>query len=146
MERRQRQENKKKTAEAARQLERDIKQNGIFNAETAVTNPQYMSLITQQRIAQKKAMEKNGITEADLKAEYEKGYAAARRDLTVFYIRMFNAAVAISLHRLFKFGETRIVRVLTDMQEIMTWEICTDDILKRCHDETGIDICCGDYD
>lgn len=145
-ERRQRQEDKKKTVDAARQLERDIKRNGIFAAETAVSNPYYMSQITQKRLAQKRNMEKNGITEADLKAEYEKGYAAARSDLSIFYIRMFYSAIAISLHRLFKFGETRIERVLSDVKWIMTEEICTDDILARCHNETGIDICCGDYD
>lgn len=145
-ERRQRQEDRKKTAEAARQLERDTKRNGIFNAETAVSNPYYMTQITQKRLEQRKAMEKNGITQADLKAEYDKGYAAARRDLAVFTMRMFYSAIAISLHRLFKFGETRILRVLDDVQWIMTEEICADDIIARCKSETGIDICNGDYD
>lgn len=146
LERKQSREDKKLQAAAALQLERDIKKNGIFNAQTAVTNPHYLGQITQQRLAQKKAMEKNGITEADLKAEYEKGYAAARRDLATFTMRMFYSAIAISLHRLFKFGETRIFRVLEDVQWIMTEEICTADIIARCKEETGIDICNGDYD
>lgn len=145
-ERRQRQEDRKKAAEAARQLERDTKQNGIYNAETALSNPYYLTQITKKRIEHRKEMEKNGITQADLKAEYEKGYAAARRDLAIFTMRMFYSAIAISLHRLFKFGETRIERVLSDVQWIMTEEICTDDIIARCKSETGIDICNGDYD
>lgn len=119
---------------------------GIFDAKEAVRNPFYLRQVAKQRFDHRKQMEKNGITQEDLKAEYERGYASARRDLTVFYIHMFYSAIAISLHKLFGFGEKRIVRVLQDVQETMAWEICTDDIIERCREETGIDICCGDYD
>lgn len=146
MERMKARDSKKQTIAAAKLLESDIKRKGIFDANTALSNPYYMTQIVNQRITQRKAMEKNGITEADLKAEYEKGYAVARRDLTVYAIRMFCAATAISLHRLHKFGESRIARVLEDVQCVMNEEICTDDILDRCKAETGIDIRCGDYD
>lgn len=145
-ERRQRQEDKKKATEAAWQLEQDVKQFGIFDAYKAVTNPCYLSQITKQRVAQQKQWEQNGITKADLKAEYNKGYAAARRDLAAFTAQMFYSAIAISLHRLLKFGETRICRILDDVQLIMTEEICTDDIIRRCREETGIKIVENGYD
>ncbi len=127
-------------------MNRTSKKTGIFDAKEAVRNPFYLQQVTKQRLEQRKEMEKNGITKEDLKAEYNRGYAAAHRDLTVFTMRMFYSAIAISLHRLFKFGEARILRVLDDVQWIMTEEICTDDIMQRCRDETGIDITSGDYD
>jgi hypothetical protein len=145
-EREQKNADKRAAAEAARKFEQDIKKTGIFDAKEAVRNPFYLQQVTKQRLEQRKEMEKNGITKEDLKAEYNRGYAAARRDLTVFTMRMFYSAIAISLHRLFKFGEARILRVLDDVQWIMTEEICTDDIMQRCRDETGIDITSGDYD
>lgn len=145
-EREQKNADKRATAEAARKFEHDIKKRGIFDAKEAVRNPFYLRQVTKQRLEQRKEMEKNGITKEDLKAEYNRGYATARKDLTVFYVRMFYSAIAISLHKLFGFGETRIVRVLQDVQETMTFEICTGDIIERCREETGIDIRCGDYD
>lgn len=131
--------------DAAVQYQRDMKHGGV-NARTALSNPAYLAQHIAAEKKRREAWEKNGITEADLKAEYEKGYAVARRDLTVYAIRMFCAATAISLHRLHKFGESRIARVLEDVQCVMNEEICTDDILERCKAETGIDIRCGDYD
>ena len=131
--------------DAAVQYQRDMKHGGV-NARTALSNPAYLAQHIAAEKKRREAWEKNGITEADLKAAYEKGYAVARRDLTVYAIRMFCAATAISLHRLHKFGESRIARVLEDVQCVMNEEICTDDILDRCKAETGIDIRCGDYD
>lgn len=43
-------------------------------------------------------------------------------------------------------GETRIIRTLDRVQEIMTEEICTADIMQRLKQETGIDIFDSDYD
>ena len=145
-ERLEQKEARKKSAEAAKRFERDVKTKGIYDAHEAVKNPFYMQKVVNQRLDQHKNWDINGITKEDLNAEYEKGYAAARRDLTVFYAQMFYSAISISLHRMHKFGETRIERVLNDVKLIMTEEICTDDIRERCLRETGINIRCGDYD
>lgn len=61
-------------------------------------------------------------------------------------MRFFYSAAAIASHRLFGFGETRICRLLDDIQLIMTEEITTYDIIQRCKDETGVDIFENDYD
>lgn len=53
------------------------------------------------------------------------------------------AAVAISLHRRYKFGKDRIVTVISDAEKLLTeqkrngWQT---DIIKMCSEETGVDI------
>ncbi len=92
------------------------------------------------RKSERDGWDRNGITKADLDREYQRGYKAAQKEMAAFYGKYFFASVAIALHRDFKFGKERIRRVLDAMYEIMTWEITTCDILKRCQDETGIEI------
>lgn len=91
-------------------------------------------------------LSKNGITPDDLRNEYKRGYDAARKDLTGFTMRMFYCALALATHELYGHGETRIIRTLDRVQEIMTEEICTADIAARLKRETGIEIFDTDYD
>ncbi len=82
----------------------------------------------------------NGITPEDLKQEYDKGYKAAQRQLSNYYMRFFYAATAIATHRLYKHGRERVLRTIEAVHQIMTEEITTTDILQRCIEETGIDL------
>lgn len=131
--------------EAAVQYQRDLKHGGV-NAHTALSNPAYLAHHIAAEKKRRESMEKNGITKEDLKAEYERGYADARKDLARFQMRFFYSAAAIAVHRLFKFGATRIYRLLDDIQLIMTEEITTCDIIQRCKDETGVEIVENEYD
>ena len=72
--------------------------------------------------------------------EYQKGYENARADLTSFCMQFFYCGAAIAAHKLFGFGETRIERLLTEMQRVMTEEIDREDIRERCKRETGVDV------
>ena len=72
-------------------------------------------------------------------------FAAARSDLVGHYQQFFYAAIAIALHRLYGFGETRIIRTLDNVQTIMAEEICSCDIIQRCRTETGLDILDDEY-
>lgn len=107
-----------------------------------------------QRIAQKAAarqavierLSQQGISPADLKAEYEKGYKKGRSEMTSFQMRMFYCACGLALHEQLKFGETRIIRILDRIHEIMTEEISAVDIGERLMRETGIEIFDTDYD
>lgn len=98
---------------------------------------------TGQRLAR---MEKNGITVRDLEKEYGKGYRKAHTEITAFQMRMFYCATALALHELYGFGETRLLRTLDRIQEIMTDEICTADIIERLKRETGLDVKEEGYD
>lgn len=131
---------------AEQQLVRDIKRDGVFDSAAALNNPHYMEQVRLRRLAQREKWAQNGITKADLDAAYQEGYSAAKKNLTGFTMRMFYAAIGISLHRLFRFGENRIIRVLDDVQQIMTEEICTDDIIARLKAETGVDVITDGYD
>jgi hypothetical protein len=51
------------------------------------------------------------------------------------------AAIAVSLHRNYGFGFTRILRVLADTQDLWNKHANNEiDIIKICSDETGIDV------
>lgn len=91
-------------------------------------------------------LSRNGITPKDLEEEYQRGYDAARKELTSFTMRMFYCAVGLATHELYGHGQTRIIRTLDRVQEIMTEEICTADIAARLKRETGIEIFDTDYD
>lgn len=125
---------------AARQFEKDVKRDGVFDAKAAWQNPHYMREVIAMRKSERDGWNRNGITKANLDREYQRGYKAAQKEMAAFYGKYFFASVAVALHRDFKFGKERIRRVLDAMYEIITWEITTCDILKRCLDETGIEI------
>ena len=91
-------------------------------------------------------LSRNGITPKDLENEYRRGYDDARKDLTSFTMRMFYCAIGLATHELYGHGETRIILTLDRVQEIMTEEICTADIMQRLKQETGIDIFDTEYD
>lgn len=131
--------------QAAEQIRRDIDKHGIFDAKAALANPYYMQQVKARRVAQREQWVQNGITKADVDAAYKEGYAAARSDLVGHYQQFFYAAIAIALHRLYGFGETRIIRTLDDVQTIMSEEICSCDIIQRCRAETGLDILDDEY-
>lgn len=102
--------------------------------------------IINARVAVSQRLSKNGITPKDLEDEFKRGYDAARSDLTRMTMQFFYSAIAIATHRLFKFGETRIYRLLDAVQQIMCEEITTVDIRARCKEETGVDIIENEYD
>ena len=138
-------EKKAALKEAGIQYQHDLKHGGV-NARAALSNPAYMAHHIAAEKKRRESWDMNGITKEDLKAEYERGRADAQKDLTKFQMRFFYSAAAIASHRLFKFGPTRIYRLLDDIQLIMTEEITTCDILQRCFEETGVEIVANEYD
>lgn len=102
--------------------------------------PEYKRRQIAARSALVQRLSQNGITPKDLENEYQKGYDNARADLTSFCMQFFYCGAAIAAHNLFGFGETRIERLLTEMQRVMTEEIDREDIRERCKRETGVDV------
>lgn len=103
-------------------------------------NAQARSAAIVYKDAAKKAaiarLSRNGITPKDLEDEFKRGYDAARKELTEFTMRMFYCAIGLATHELYGHGETRIIRTLDRVQEIMTEEICTADIAARLNRQT----------
>ena len=116
------------------------------NVEYLTTLPAWKKAKIARDQACIERLSKNGITPKDLEDEYKRGYDAARHDLTRMTMQFFYSAIAIATHRIFKFGETRIYRLLDAVQQIMCEEITTADIRERCKDETGVDIILNEYD
>ena len=84
--------------------------------------------------------ERNGITTKHLKENYDKGYHDALVWGTEYFQPFFYAAIAIVAKRELKYGKTRNLRLLEDIQQTMLEEITVYDILDRAKQETGIDI------
>lgn len=99
----------------------------------------------EQKQARYEKLEKNGITVKDLEENYKRGKHDAFTWASEYYQPYFYSAIAIALHRDLKFGETRMIRFLEAVQQIMTEEICTADIIERCRRETGLDIVGGGW-
>lgn len=140
LERESAKERKTELSRAAEEFNRDVKKNGTFDARKALTNEAYMQQFIQRREKERKEYERNGITAEDLEKKFQAGYAAARMDINEFVGNFYSAALAISLHRLYGFGPTRIFKLLEDMTEVMTEEISVHDIAGRLKRETGIDM------
>lgn len=85
-------------------------------------------------------IERNGITNEHLKENYRLGYHDALVWASEYYQPFFYSAIAICAHRDLKFGETRMIRFLESVQQVMIEEISTGDIIERARRETGMDI------
>ena len=102
----------------------------------------FRSLVQREALKQKKLdeLQRNGITTQHLKKYYDKGYHDALVWGTEYFQPFFYAAIAIVAKRELKFGDTRTLRLLKDVQQTMLEEITVYDILDRAKQETGINV------
>lgn len=136
----QRQEEAQKAAQAARQYRQDIQQYGSYDVHTARDNPYYAAEVHRARQERQKRWSQNGITQQDVDKAREEGYNAGRLEVVRYYMENIYAAAGIAAHSQFGFGGVRIERLLREMHRVLSEEICTDDILQRLRDETGVDV------
>lgn len=115
----------------------------------AASIPEWKKAELAAKVAYASNLAKNGITQEDLDKAYKQGmadmqekYVSERLD---YMQKFFYSACAIAAHNLFGFGRDRGERLLDETERIMTEEITTEDIIKRCKRETGIDIVAGNY-
>ena len=87
-----------------------------------------------------KRLSQQGISPADLKAEYERGRNDVLHTASRMCMKFFYAGAAIVLHRDFHYGKDRILRFLDALNKVMTEEIDAGEILTRAKDETGVEI------
>jgi len=83
-------------------------------------------------------MTRTGITERDLEANRDAGYAAGRNSR--FFLSACYATVALVLHQIHEWESAQIVQFLDRMQEIMDEEISAADIIDRAKEEAGVDV------
>ncbi len=139
-ERQQRQQDTQKAAQAARQYQKDIQQFGSYDAHTARDNPYYAAEINRVRQERQKRWSQNGITQQDVDEAREEGYNVGRLEVVRYYMENIYAAVGIAAHSKFGFGGVRIERLLRETHRVLSEEICTDDIIQRLRDETGVEV------
>lgn len=139
-----REERKVKKEEAAqkkiaeREYNKDIKARGFHDPEKVFTSPLYSRLVKRQEQEIKRNWDRNGITEADLKREYDHGHADAMRKCSDMMTKFYFAAAAIALHRDFGFNLDQVTRVTQTMYNIITTELSSGEIVERCRKETGL--------
>lgn len=139
-----REERKAKKEEAAqrkiaeREYNKDIKARGFHDPEKAFTSPLYSRLVAKKEQEMKRNWDRNGITEADLKREYDHGHADAMRQCSEMMTKFYFAAAAIALHRDFGFDLDQVTQVTQTMYNIITTELSSGEIVDRCWKETGL--------
>lgn len=116
---------------------REQKENAELRASGYFQHMVRTAAIKQRK---KEQLERNGITAEHLKENYDKGYHDALVWGTEYFQPFFYAAIAIVAKRELKFGKTRILRMMHDVQQAMLEEITVYDILERAKQETGIDV------
>ena len=106
--------------------------------------PEWRKMQIQAAVTMMGRLIKNGITPKDLEDEYKRGYHDATRDYVEekldYQQKFFFCAAALVAKRQLGFGKTRILRFLEAVQQAINEEITTADIIKRCKEETGVDV------
>lgn len=91
----------------------------------------------QERIAR---LIQNGITPADLEAEYEKGREEGFRQAAMPIIKSCYAAIGAALHDQFGFGEERCFRAIKAMDEKIIWALNNQELVDETLEKTGLTI------
>lgn len=116
---------------------------------SAALIPEWKKAELAAKAATAQRMMQNGITQEDLDKAYRRGFMEAQekfvKETLPYQQKFFYSACAIAAHNLYGFGKDRGERLLDETERIMTEEITTEDIIKRCQRETGIDIMAGNY-
>ena len=84
---------------------------------------------TKRAAAEKR--ERNGITDEDLKREYERGRRESIDAMTDFTQKMIYCGFALALKREYKFGPERVLRTMRTADQIILEELTTPDIIDR---------------
>lgn len=84
--------------------------------------------------------ERNGITDEDLKREYERGRRESIDAMTDFTQKMIYCGFALALKREYKFGPERVLRTMRTADQIILEELTTPDIIDRVSEELGIKV------
>lgn len=90
-------------------------------------------------MVQKAALFRNGVTLADLEAEYKRGFAAARADVEKFCFHTIYAAVLITL-RESGMSQQQAVETLRAIDRQVVACIDDEDITKEAYEKTGIEL------
>lgn len=97
--------------------------------------PSYMRESKEQII---KRLIKNGITEDDLRSEYNKGYSKGFKDSAEPVIRGCYAAVCLALNDLHGFGQKRCADVLRLMDNHLTMSLSSTEAICEVYERMGL--------
>lgn len=93
--------------------------------------------------ARQKAIERlsqQGISPADLKAEYDKGFKAGYDMAAGNSIKMAYAAICLALKKLHGFGKKRCFDVLQEVDHTILYELTSEDLMDKVYDEMGLEL------
>lgn len=100
------------------------------------SKPSYMRNMTAAEI--QKRFVQQGISPADLEAEYRKGYNAGWREAGYPIVKGCYAAVCLALHELHGFGHKRCHDVLAEIDRVMLYQLTTDEAIQEVWDKVGL--------
>lgn len=85
-------------------------------------------------------IQRNGITLADMTANFDKGYAAGKKDSEDWAWDCILGSMAIALNREFGFGAQRISKVITSAANVMIEFTSNAEMYESIVRDIGIDI------
>lgn len=97
--------------------------------------PAYMRMSLEAR---KAALVKNGITETDLKRNYETGFQDGYKIAAEDTVKGIYAALCLALKDLYGFGRKRCYDVLKATDAIMLYRLTGDDLIQNVWDALGL--------
>lgn len=103
----------------------------------------YAQMVIEREKVRKKHIiniERNGITIADLEAEYKKGYDAGYDTAAEPMYKYMMAAICLALRELHGWGKKRIMEVLTKVDEKVLYALPSDDVVGEVFDQIGLEL------
>ncbi len=97
------------------------------------------ALIAEYTLQQKiEGLYKNGITEADLRQEYERGRTEGFKSAAINIVKCCYAGIVIALHDEFGFGVRRAFRAIRAVDQKVNWALTHHELAEEALEKTGL--------
>lgn len=87
-----------------------------------------------------RSVAKNGFTYNDLAKYFERGREEGFKQASHIMIHSYYSATVISAHKLFGFGQERLVRLLNEIEQQILLTMTDEELAKRAFMETGVEV------
>lgn len=94
----------------------------------------------REKVAKMDRLQRNGITVADLKENYDKGWHDGFYESGDMVIRSCYAAICLALNDLYGFGQKRCMAVLNVMDQHLTMTLTSQEAIDEVYNRMGLQI------
>ena len=107
-----------------------------------VSNPGQAERIDRMKrdIEIAKRVAKNGLTLKDVEEYYERGREEGFKQASHIMVRSYYSATVIAAKKLFGFGQTRLIRLLNEVERTIIQTMTDEELAKRAFMEAGVEV------